>query len=139
MISEKMEKAINDQINEEFNSSYIYLAMASYSESINLKGFATWFRLQVAEENSHAYKLYDYLQDRGGKVVLQAIPEPQADFKSIQDAFEKTLAHEQFITGKINELNALAIAENDFATSSAMVYYRTSRRGSDGGGYFKSD
>jgi ferritin len=120
-----MEKAINDQIAEEFSSSYIYLAMASYSESINLKGFATWFRMQAEEENTHAFKLYDYLQDRGGKVVLQAIPEPQSEFSSIQDAFEKTLAHEQYITGKINELNALAISENDFATQAHLQWFIT--------------
>jgi len=125
MISKKMEKAINDQIKEEFSSSYIYLSMAAYCDSANLKGFAEWFRMQATEENMHAFKLYDYLLERGGKVVLQAIPQPESEFKSIQDAFEITLAHEQFITGKIGELNALAIAENDFATQAHLQWFIT--------------
>jgi len=123
MISKKMEEAINNQINEEFSSSYIYLSMAAWCDSANLKGFAEWFRMQVAEEDMHAFKLYDYLLERGGKVVLQAIPQPDSDFDSIQDVYEKTLAHEQYITGKINELNALAIAENDFATQAHLQWF----------------
>jgi len=125
MISEKVQKAINDQINAEFFSSYLYLSMAAYFESTNYKGFGAWMRLQAEEERTHAFKLYDFVLDRGGRVVLGAIEAPTADFKSPQDVFEKTLAHERLITEKINKLNALALAENDFATSAHLQWFIT--------------
>ncbi len=123
MISEKMQKAINDQINAEFYSSYFYLSMAAYCDSENYKGFAEWFRLQAEEERTHGFKLFDYLQERGGRVVLKAIEEPPSNFKSIQDTFEQTLEHERKVTGLINNLNKLAIEENDYATQAHLQWF----------------
>ncbi len=125
MISEKIQKAINDQINAEFYSSYLYLSMAAYFESENYKGFAIWMRMQAEEEKEHAYKLYDYMNDRGGRVVLAAIEAPPADFKSVQDVYEKTLEHERKVTAMINKLNALALEENDFATAAHLQWFIT--------------
>ncbi len=123
MISKKMQDAINAQINAEFYSSYFYLAMSAYCESENYKGFAEWFRLQAEEEKMHGFKLYDYLQERGGRVILKGIDEPPSDFKSIQDTFEKTLEHERKVTGLINNLNKLAIEEDDYATQAHLQWF----------------
>jgi len=123
MISEKMQKAINDQINAEFYSSYFYLSMAAYCDSENYKGFAEWFRLQAEEERTHGFKLFDYLQERGGRVILKSIDEPPTNFKSIQDTFEQTLEHERKVTSLINNLNKLAIEENDYATQAHLQWF----------------
>jgi len=125
MISEKIQKAINDQINAELYSSYLYLAMAAYFESTNYRGFAKWMRIQAEEEKQHAYKLYDYLTERGGRVLLVAIDAPQAEYESVKDVFEKTLAHEETVTSKINQLNKLALSENDYATSAFLQWFIT--------------
>ncbi len=123
MISERMQKAINGQIKEEFFSSYLYLSMSAYCESENYKGFAEWFRLQADEERIHAFKLLDFLQERSGRVILEAIEKPAAEFKSVQDTFEQTLEHERKITKLINELNKVAIDENDFATQAHLQWF----------------
>lgn len=123
MISKKMQDAINDQINAEFYSSYFYLSMSAYCESENYKGFAEWFRLQAEEEKMHGFKLFHYLQERGGRVILKAIDEPPSDFKSIQDTFEQTLEHERKVTSLINNLNKLAIEENDYATQAHLQWF----------------
>jgi ferritin len=120
-----MQDAINDQINAEFGSAYLYLAMSAYSESINLKGFANWFKKQSEEENEHAFKLYDYLIERGGKVVLAAMPKPATNFGSIQKAFEQTLKHEKLITSKIHKLYELAVKEKDYATQAHLQWFIT--------------
>lgn len=125
MISEKMQNAINDQIKAELESSYIYLSMAAYFEASNFKGFARWMRLQAEEERGHAFKLYDYLIDRGGRVILKELPAPQSEFQSAEDVFEKTLEHEKKITGLINKLNELALAEKDYATSTHLQWFLT--------------
>ena len=125
MISEKMQKAINDQINAEFYSSYLYLSMAAYFEAENYKGFAAWMRMQAEEEKEHGYKLYDYMNDRGGRVVLAAIEAPPTDFKSVQDVYEKTLAHEREVTARINKVNTLALEENDYATTAHLQWFIT--------------
>ena len=123
MISEKMQKAFNDQINAELYSSYIYLSMSAYCESANYGGFAEWFRLQAAEENGHAYKLMNHLYERGGKVILKAIDEPPIDFKSIKGAFEMTLEHERKVTSLIHNLYKLASDENDYAAMSHLKWF----------------
>ena len=107
MISEKMQAAINQQLNEELYSSYLYLSMAAYCESRNLKGFASWLTLQNDEERSHAMKFFQYLNDRGGRVRLQAIAEPPSEFQSLEDIFAQVAEHEAAVSRKINDLYAL--------------------------------
>lgn len=125
MLSAKMEAALNGQLNKEIYSSYLYLSMSAYSTSIGLKGFANWFMVQYQEEMLHAMKFYDYINDQGGQVKLATINQPPTEFKSPLDMFEKTLAHEQFVTKSINELMDLAIAEKDHATSIFLQWYVT--------------
>ena len=114
MISNKLQDAINNQIQAEMESAQIYLAMSVYSESKNLRGFAHWLKTQYQEETGHAFKLLNYLIERGGVVKLQAIPAPDAEFGTPVQVFEKVLAHEIHITSLINKLYELAIAEKDF-------------------------
>ncbi len=123
MINEKMAKALNEQINKEFYSSYLYLQMAAYFEDMGLKGFANWMRVQAQEENSHAHKFYDYLVDRGGKVILEAIEKPNNDFKSVLDVFEKTLEHEIYVTSLINNLMDVAEEVKDRASLSFLKWF----------------
>lgn len=123
MISQKMEHAINLQINEELFSSYLYLAMSTYFESKSLKGFANWMRVQAQEEQFHAMKFFDYVQERGGKAELLAIEKPANDWESIAQVFEETLNHEQHITSKINELVSIAVDEKDFASQNFLQWY----------------
>jgi len=123
MFSEKMQQAMNDQIKHELDSAYIYLSMAAYFESTNLPGFAHWMRIQTGEEQEHAMKFFDFIYDRGGRVALQAISQPPADFASPLDAFEKALAHEQKVTGLINDLYALAVQEKDYASQIFLQWF----------------
>jgi len=123
MIGKKMEKALNDQINAELYSAYIYLAMAAYFEDENLAGCASWMRTQVQEETAHAMKFYDFVVERGGRVVLKAIEQPPKDWKSPLAAFEAAYEHEQYITGRINDLVDLAITEKDHATNSFLQWF----------------
>jgi ferritin len=104
-----MQDAINEQINKELFSSYLYLSMAANFEDKNLPGFGKWMRMQAEEEREHAMKLYDYLLERGGKVTLKAIEAPQVEWKSELAAFEDALAHEQFISKSIYELYEVAL------------------------------
>lgn len=123
MISKKMEKAINEQINAELYSGYLYLSMAAYFESINLPGFAKWMKLQAKEEYGHAMKLYDHVFDRMGTVTLKAIEGPKTSWKSPLDAFEDTFKHEQVVTGLINKLVDLANQEKDNAALVLFQWY----------------
>lgn len=123
MISEKMEKALNDQINAEFFSAYLYLAMAAYFEEQNLSGCAHWMELQYQEESEHAMKIYKYINDRGGRVHLDAIEKPQEKWESPLAAFEAAYKHEQYITGRINDLMKAAVELNDFTTQAFLQWY----------------
>lgn len=123
MISKKMEEAINKQINEEMYSAYLYLSMAAFFAELNLMGFHHWLFVQYHEELEHAEKFYKYLIERGGKVNLMAIKEPDKTWKSPKEAFEAVLKHEQHITGKINELVDLAEAEKDRATFAMLQWF----------------
>ncbi len=122
-IKENIQKAINRQINREIYSAYLYLAMQSYFDSVNLKGFANWMKIQVQEELSHAMKMYDYLFQRGGKVILQTIETPPAEWDSPLDVFEKTYEHEQAVTSLINDLVELADSEKDHATYNMLQWF----------------
>ena len=103
MISKKMEKALNEQINAEAYSAYLYLAMTAYFESENLPGFANWMRIQVQEETVHAMKFFDFVNERRGRVVLKAVDQPAKEWKSPLAAFEASFEHEQMITGRIKD------------------------------------
>ena len=117
MISEKMEKAFNDQINKELYSEYLYLSMQAYFERLNLKGFVNWFTVQVQEEHAHAMGMYDYVHERGGKVELEAIEKPETDWETPLACFEQVLAHEEFVTSRINALMDVAEEVKDRALS----------------------
>jgi ferritin len=123
MLNQEIQTAINEQINKELYSAYLYLSMAAYFDANNLPGFAHWMRAQYREETEHALKFYHYVNERGGRVTLKAIEEPQADFGSPLKAFEKTLEHEQFVTSLINKLYELALGEKDYATQSLLKWY----------------
>jgi len=123
MISKKLQEAINEQINKELYSEYLYSAMRAWFASQTLNGFATWMDVQTREEHAHAMGFYTYLLDRGGKVVLKAIAKPPVDFKDPMNAFKMTLEHEHFITKSINELMDLAVKEKDHAMQSFLKWY----------------
>lgn len=123
MIGKKMEDALNEQINAELYSAYLYLAMAAYFDSQNLSGFASWMRVQTQEETTHAMKIFDFVSERGGRVVLKAIDEPGKEWKSPLAAFKAAYEHEQYITGRINDLVNLAIKEKDHATNAFLQWF----------------
>lgn len=122
-LSKKMQDALNEQIREELASAYIYLSMAAYCESINLRGFAHWMQLQANEEMAHAMKFYGYINERGGRVMLKALEQPPIEFAGPVDVFEKTLAHEQHITDCIHKLYALAGEEKDYASLGLLQWF----------------
>ncbi|RME88901.1 MAG: ferritin [Anaerolineae bacterium] len=123
MLSKTLEKALNDQIQRELASAYLYLSMVAYFEEQNLPGFARWMRVQFHEEQFHAFKIFDFVLERGGTVTLQAIEAPPSDFQSPVDVFERTLAHEQKVTAYINDLYALAVKENDYASQVFLQWF----------------
>ena len=122
-LSKKMQDALNEQIKEEMASAYIYLSMAAYCESINLSGFARWMQAQSNEEMAHAMKFYGYINERGGRVVFEALDQPPVEFAGPVDVFEKTLAHEQYITGRIHKLYAMATEEKDYASLGLLQWF----------------
>jgi len=123
MLSKKMEAAINDQMNFEVYSGYIYLAMGAYMDSLDLAGFAKWMKIQWEEELFHAKKMYDFVLERGGRPTYAPVPEPPKDWKSVKAAFEHALEHEKIVTGRINDLMTLAIKEKDYATRSFLNWF----------------
>ncbi len=123
MLSEKMQNALNDQINKEIYSSYLYLAMSMYFESEDLSGAASWMRTQVLEEMSHAEKFMSYVNERGGRVFLEAIEKPAVSWKSPLDAFSGALDHERFISASINDLVSLAREEKDFMSDNFFQWF----------------
>ncbi|NUO84086.1 ferritin [candidate division KSB1 bacterium] len=125
MLTQPVQEAINHQIKSELHSAYLYLAMSAYCESLNLRGFAHWMRMQSQEELSHALKLFDYVNDRGGRVILQAIDAPPVDFKSPLEMAQETLAHERKVTAMINALYEVALQEHDYATQVHLQWFLT--------------
>jgi ferritin len=123
MISKKMEKALNEQINAEMYSAYLYLSMESYFRSLDLSGFANWMRIQVQEELMHAMKIYAFVDARGGRITLKSIAAPPTEWDSPLAVFEATYKHEQKVTGLINELVSLAIKEKDHATNTFLQWF----------------
>jgi len=125
MIKENILDALNKQINREFYSAYLYLSMSAYAESIGLKGFAQWLKVQSQEELDHAMKIYDYVIERGGKVKLYPIEEPKSEWSSIIEVFEDGYKHEVSITQSINEIVDLAMSEKDYATVNMLQWFVT--------------
>ena len=123
MFSKAVQDAMNEQIKNELYSAYLYLAMAAHFEAADFAGFARWMRAQAGEEQEHAMKFFDFFSERGGRVVLQTIDAPPADFGSHLSVFEQTLAHEQSVTGMINTLYALALEEDDYASQVFLQWY----------------
>ena len=123
MINEKMEKAFNDQINKELYSEYLYLAMKARFAEMNLQGFITWFDVQVQEEHAHAMGMYDYLNERGGKIELLAIDKPEIKGSTPLEIFEQVLEHEEYVTSRINALMDVAEEVKDRAAMSFLDWY----------------
>lgn len=114
MLSQKLEDAINRQINAEISSAYLYLSMSAYFEASNLDGFARWMREQHREETEHALKFFDFLVDREARVVLHPIAQPPVEFDSTQAVMQQTLEHERQVTAAIHRLYSQAVKENDY-------------------------
>jgi ferritin len=123
MIKNNVRDAINSQMNREFFSSYLYLAMAGYFESMNLKGFSRWMQVQAQEEHAHGMKFYGYLVDQGARVSIAAIEAPQSEWANPLAAFEHALGHEQKVTARIHDLMELAMSEMDHATAGFLQWF----------------
>ena len=123
MISEKVEKLLNDQIQKEFYSAYLYLSFEAYFVSKNLNGFAHWFRVQAMEERDHAVIFFNFLNLVGGRVKLQQLDAPNWDFKSIEEIMSKQLDHERFVTHSIYDIADMAIEERDHKTNSFLKWF----------------
>lgn len=123
MISKRLEEAINAQINAEMWSAYLYLSMSSYCQNTGYVGMANWFAIQFKEEQDHAQIFINYLQSRGGRVLLRAIDAVDTEWTSPLAAFEHTLKHEEKVTSLINNLMAIAVEERDFASQSRMQWF----------------
>jgi ferritin len=123
MISSSIQNAFNEQINAEIYSSYLYLSMAAYFNSLNLPGFANWMKCQAQEELTHAMKFFDFVNERGGDVNLKGIDGPPVSWESATHAFEEAYKHEQKVTSLINGLVDLAISERDHASSSFLQWF----------------
>ncbi|MGD9931530.1 MAG: ferritin [Mangrovibacterium sp.] len=123
MLKDTVLKALNDQINAEIHSAYLYLSMSAWFEAKGLGGFANWMKVQYQEELTHAMKFFDYVHERSGRVILEPIAGVQTEFESIIDAYEKTLEHEQKVTALINNLVDVAMAASDHATQSFLQWF----------------
>ena len=120
-----VQDALNDQIREEFTAFYLYLSMAAHCEAVNFPGFSRWLRAQAIEEQGHALKIFDYVQDRGGRVALQPIPQPAHAWKSLLELFEQACDHERKVTASIHRLYEIAAAEKDYASHAFLEWFLT--------------
>jgi ferritin len=125
MLNNKVEEALNEQLNREMYSAYLYLSMSACCTFKGLKGFANWFMVQYHEEMLHTMKIYEYINLQGGRVLLKALAGPPSEFESALEMFRRTLEHERFITRSINDLMETAIAEKDHATQIFLQWYVT--------------
>ena len=122
-VKDEVEKAINEQIQAEFQSAYLYLAMSARFDEMGLNGFAHWLRLQWEEETEHALKFYDFLLSRDGTIELFALDKPEITFETPLEAFEQVLHHEQYITGRIHELYDLATRSRDYPLQTLLNWF----------------
>jgi ferritin len=125
MVTNAMQKAINEQINKEFYSSYLYLSMAAYFENKNLPGFAKWMQVQAGEEREHGMKFFEHLVDRGGKVELAPIAGPATEWKTNMEVFQQVQEHEAAVTASINALYELALKEKDYPAQVLLQWFIT--------------
>ena len=123
MISEKLSKALSEQVNAEYYSAYLYLSMSAYAERAALKGAANWLYVQAQEEMTHGIHMYQYILDRGASPSLAAIAQVPASYTGMEDIFKKVLAHEQKVTDGINKIASLAMKENDHACYQFIMWY----------------
>ena len=123
MIKATVQKALNDQTRKEFYSHYLYLSMAAYFESINLRGFARWMRIQAKEEEEHAMKFFEYIIERQGKVSLETIDAPTGKWKTPKDIFEDAYNHERKVTESIHKIVELAESEKDYAATIFLQWF----------------
>ncbi len=123
MLSPKLQDALNEQINAEMWSAYLYLSMAMHFQAEGRPGFANWYSVQFQEEQAHAEILRNYVNARGGRVVLKAIDAVPTEWKNELDAFQATLEHEQKVTALINNLYAMAEAEKDYASRARLDWF----------------
>lgn len=123
MLSEKMENALNEQINAELWSAYLYLSMAMQFENSGMSGVANWFKIQFKEEQAHAEIFMNYINQRGGRVILKPIAAVDTEWASPLEAFKATLAHERKVTAMINNLYAIAESEHDYATRDRLTWF----------------
>ena len=125
MLSKEMEKELNIQINKELYSAYYYLAMASWAEDKAFQGVANFFKVQAQEEMEHVEKFYNYVNDRGGRVILEAIDKPPAEYKNVEEVFSLALEHEQYVTSRIHHLVDVATKESDHGTKTFLDWFVT--------------
>jgi len=125
MLNQRLEKELNCQLNKELFSAYLYMSMSAYFQSVDLLGFANWMQIQTQEELTHAQKFYNFINERGGRVILEAIDKPQIEWDSPLKAFEDSLNHEVFITNSINELVSISNEEKDYATHIFLHWFVT--------------
>ena len=123
MLSKAVQDAINEQVKNELYSAYLYLSMSAYCESSNHPGAAKWLAVQAREEVGHAMRFYRHVLDRGGRVLLQAVDQPPAEFKSLAGIFEQALEHERKVTAMINHIYEVAVRENDYATQVELQWF----------------
>lgn len=125
MLSKSMLKALNEQINHELYSSYLYLSMSAHFQEANLPGFAHWMALQSKEEYEHAMKIFRYITERNGRVVLDAIDGPPTEFKKPLEVMKQVLEHEKKVSGLINRLYEMAVKEKDYPTQVMLQWFIT--------------
>ncbi len=123
MLNQKVEKLMNEQINAEFYSAFLYLSMSAYFERMNLPGLANWTYVQYLEETTHALKFFKYVNERGGNVRLATIKEPPVEWKSPLHVFQEIYKHEQHVTALINNLVDASIQEKDHASNNMLQWY----------------
>jgi len=123
MLKQSIEKKLNEQVNAELFSSYLYLSMSAYFEDLSLVGFANWMKVQAHEELTHAMKIYDFIHERGGKVTLEAIDKPENKWKNVLHVIEETYKHEQLVTSLIHNLVEISIKEKDYATQNFLQWF----------------
>ncbi len=125
MISKKMEERLNQHLNAEFYSAYLYLSISGYCKRKSMNGFANWFYVQFQEELSHALKFYNYINDQGGTLTLLPLEQPPTTFSSLIEVFEKSLAHEKHVTTLLNDLSSFSLTEKDHATNIFLQWFIT--------------